>query len=99
MSRKRDRRHRIWRARIIRRDKKCIICGSIKNRQAHHIHDYSHYPELRYDENNGVCLCGLKGCHTQFHTNYKKSFRQSCNMDDWLNFLELMEYAEKIFKK
>jgi hypothetical protein len=97
MSRKNDREHRIWSAQVIRRDKCCVVCGSRKNRQAHHIHDYSHHPEVRYDIENGACLCGVTGCHTQFHCNFKKSFRQKCTEDDFLNFLDLMKYAKETF--
>ena len=28
--------YRQWRAAVIRRDSRCVICGSLQNRQAHH---------------------------------------------------------------
>ena len=83
--------YRRWRIHVIRRDKACVICGSAQKRRAHHIHDASNYVAARFDENNGVCLC--QECHTQFHCNYKKSYRQTCNMDDFLNFRALMVYG------
>ncbi len=33
----------------------------------------------------------------QFHTNFKKSFRQKCDKSDFKNFKELMQYAKRIF--
>jgi len=98
MARRNDRRHRIWAVQVIRRDKCCVICGSRKNRQAHHLHDYSSHPWVRYEPDNGVCLCGVRGCHTKFHCDYKKSFKQKCTMDDFLNFKSLMEYAKETFR-
>ena len=43
------REYRIWRAKVIRRDKRCVICGSIKNRQAHHLNHGSYFPDERFD--------------------------------------------------
>jgi hypothetical protein len=88
---RKTREYRVWRAQVIRRDKCCVICGNIKGRAAHHMHDGSSHPEVRFDPDNGVCLCAE--CHMQFHCNYKKSYRQKCTMDDFINFKELMGYA------
>jgi len=66
----------MWIAKIIRRDKTYLICGSIKNRRAHHINSGSYLPEDRYREKNGVCLCEKH--HKLFHTSYKNSFREKC---------------------
>ena len=85
---RKTREYRIWRARVIRRDRVCQICGSIKNRQAHHLNSGSYFKDERYDENNGICLCSH--CHTMFHTSYKNSFRQKCTKKDFLNFIELL---------
>ncbi len=85
--------YRNWRISVIRRDVRCVVCNTIKNRHAHHIEDYSYHPESRYDINNGVTLCG--DCHTMFHCSYKKSFRQKCTKDDWSNFLELISKLKK----
>ena len=82
--------YRIWRKNVIRRDKYCVICGSMKHRHAHHLEDGSRVPELRFDEDNGITLCS--DCHTQFHCNYKKSFREKCTMDDFINFTNLISY-------
>ena len=90
MSWRDSREYRIWRAKVIRRDKRCVICNALKNRQAHHIYHATYYPEFRFDVNNGVCLC--RECHTNFHTNFKRSFRQKCDLKDWHNFLALKDY-------
>lgn len=94
MSWRKTKEYRQWKARVIRRDKHCIICGSHKNRHAHHLENGAHNPDLRFDESNGVCLC--KHCHMNFHCNYKKSYRCKCTQDDFLNFLELIKYLKTI---
>ena len=86
--------YRLWRVRVIRRDRCCVICGSMEKRQAHHMEDASHNPDLRFDIHNGVTLC--RGCHTAFHTMYKKSFRMKCTQDDFINFKDLCGYITLI---
>jgi len=87
--------YRLWRAKVIRRDKRCKICGAIKNRVAHHINHASYFPDERFDVNNGVCLC--KDCHTNFHTNFKRSTREKCTRYDWDNFTVLAKYFKDTF--
>lgn len=88
--------YRIWRANVIRRDSRCVICGSLQNRQAHHIKDGSYHAESRFDVDNGVTLCGgsMDSCHTQFHCNFKNSFREKCEDKDWGNFIDLVTYVK-----
>jgi len=89
--------YRIWRIKVIRRDKVCQVCGSIKNRQAHHMDSGSYFPDERYDLENGVCLCHK--CHTQFHCNYKRSFKEKCTKYDYKNFMQLVKYLKTINKE
>lgn len=94
---RRDRRYAAWIRLVKRRDKKCRICGSTERLAAHHLEDGSNNPELRYELSNGVSLCGSRngkvgGCHMNFHCNFKKSYRQKCTKDDYLNFEVLSKY-------
>lgn len=58
-----------WRQQVYIRDNyECQICGSKKKINAHHILSWKHYPEKRYDINNGMTLCGE--CHTKLHQEY-----------------------------
>lgn len=55
-----DPHYKEWLKNIKRRDKGCCQwpnCGSRKRVQAHHILPWSAYPGLRFDTNNGICLC------------------------------------------
>ena len=88
------REYRIWRAHVIMRDKRCVVCGSIYNRHAHHINHSTYFIDERFDENNGICLCG--GCHMNFHCNYKRSYRQKCDRYDFDNFMVLVEYLKTL---
>ena len=92
---RRSKEYRIWRIKVIRRDKRCVICGSIKSRNAHHMDHATYFPDERFDVKNGVCLC--RKCHTQFHTNFKRSFRQKCTKYDFKNFVCLVEYFKDTF--
>jgi 5-methylcytosine-specific restriction endonuclease McrA len=87
--------YRVWRANVIRRDKRCQICGSLQNRQAHHKNHATYFPEERFDEDNGVCLC--KDCHIQFHNNFKRSNRTKCTKYDFENFKDLVTYLKGKF--
>lgn len=90
---RRTREYRQWRVSVIRRDKKCVACGSLKKRQAHHLEDGSHNSDLRFDVDNGVTLCYK--CHMAFHTMYKKSYRVKCTQDDFINYMDLYRFVEK----
>ncbi len=87
---RKTREYRTWRAHVIRRDKRCLICGTIKNRHAHHLDHASYFISLRFRTFNGVCLC--KDCHMNFHCNFKNSYREKCTQKDFLNFAELFKY-------
>jgi len=89
---RRTKAYRRWRVGVIRRDKRCIVCSSIKKREAHHLASVEYHKELRFELDNGVTLC--RKCHTQFHCNYKKSFRQKTTADDFENFMELIKYIK-----
>jgi len=80
--------YRVWRVLVIRRDKRCVICNSIKNRQVHHKNSASYFTDERFIPENGVCLC--RECHTDFHTNFKRSFREKCTEYDYDNFTTLV---------
>jgi len=56
-----------WASLVKHRDGKCVKCSSVYDLHAHHIKPYAKYPDLRYDLNNGVTLCG--DCHRKEHKN------------------------------
>lgn len=86
--------YRIWRAGVIRKTPKCIICNSIKNRQAHHINNGEHHPEGRFDVKNGITLC--RKCHSIFHNSYVGSFRMKCTKKQWKKFNKLVKYIKSL---
>ena len=43
----------------------CEICNSNSNLHAHHIIEWSEYPQGRIDVKNGMCLCAK--CHAYMH--------------------------------
>jgi len=84
--------YRLWRILVIRRDSVCQVCGSLKNREAHHLNHATYYPEQRFEIANGITLC--KNCHMQFHTNFLRSFREKCTLVDYDNFKQLIAYIK-----
>ena len=53
-----------WRGAVFRLfGQKCIRCGYAGNIHAHHVMPVNEYPELVFEPNNGVPLCG--NCHTE----------------------------------
>lgn len=70
---------RSWRNEVLKRDgHKCAECGSENNLQAHHIYEWSEYPALRIDVDNGITLCG--NCHHKEHPHMgEKIFTKNLN--------------------
>ena len=62
--------YRQWRKNVFERDEYiCQDCGDDKggNLEAHHIKEFSKYPELGLELSNGITLC--KTCHEKRHFN------------------------------
>ena len=57
---------------INRKKTSCLICGSTKKLESHHIKPISDYPELRYDPTNIMVVCNT--CHDIIHDRAKTSF-------------------------
>lgn len=54
-----------WRKAVFERDNwTCQECGA-HGEQAHHIKQWAHHSELRFDVDNGITLC--KACHAKKH--------------------------------
>lgn len=85
--------YRVWRAKVIRRDKRCAVCNSIKNRHAHHKNNGDDFPEQRFIVDNGVTLC--KDCHIQYHCQFHRGFYEKTTKERFDNFIELCEYLHE----
>lgn len=62
---------------------KCIICGTRKNLEPHHILQVKPYDELYSSVSNGCLIC--KDCHHDYHERYGSN----------INPVSLVQYAKK----
>jgi 5-methylcytosine-specific restriction endonuclease McrA len=54
-----------WSKTVKKRDKVCQVCYSKDTLHSHHIFEKAKYPQLTFNENNGIVLC--EKCHYQVH--------------------------------
>lgn len=63
-----------WRQSVLLRDgHRCVFCGATENLEADHIKPKVHYPDLKYDIDNGRTLCNP--CHRKTETYGSKVHR------------------------
>lgn len=94
---RRTKEYRRWRIHVIRRDKCCVICGTLKNREAHHMNHSTYFVDERFDVDNGITIC--KYCHMVFHTSFKRSYRTKCTKYDFGQFVELIDRMKPFLSK
>ena len=76
-----------WKEAVYKRDNyTCFVCGDNKggNLNAHHVKNFSEFPELRFDVDNGITLC--KKCHTDKDSFHAKYGRKNNNIDQLSDF-------------
>lgn len=63
----------------------CAKCGKIDTEhcQAHHIFPKAGYPNIAYDEGNGIVLC--QSCHADYHKKYSVDDVNPYTFIGWLN--------------
>ena len=77
--------YRLWRETVFSRDGwTCQKTGKIGyDLQAHHIHNFADYPELRFAIDNGITLS--KKAHQQFHKKFGKKNNTKQQLNEFLN--------------
>ena len=77
--------YRLWREAVYKRDNwTCQKYGIVGNRLvAHHIKNFSKYPELRFSIDNGITLS--RKAHEQFHKKYGKRNNNREQLIEFLN--------------
>jgi len=101
MSIRNSKEYRIARAKHLRKNPRCIICGTIKGRSVHHMNSLRYFKDQACDLDNLVTLCDYRSnnCHSLFHTVFKHSYREKCTKDDFKRFMKLIMYKEQLSDK
>jgi hypothetical protein len=81
-----------WRDSVYAKDwYTCQCCGKSKGiiKNAHHILPYASHEELRYDVNNGICMC--RDCHyttikDSFHNKYGTTNNTPEQLEEFINW-------------
>ncbi len=72
-----------WRQSVFMRDKwLCRKCWKGKRLHAHHIKNFSQYPELRFSVDNWITLC--KDHHIEFHNKYWRKNNNLQQLEEYL---------------
>jgi len=75
--------HKKWTKEVYKKDNfACVICGTKRNLQAHHIDGYNWCKEKRTDVNNGATLC--KEHHKDFHNEYGYGWNNKEQFEEFL---------------
>jgi len=68
---RRSRKSKEWSRQVIERDgNKCTECGATEKLHAHHLIPWNENKDLRFDLDNGICLCS--SCHTKADQKIRK---------------------------
>lgn len=67
----------------------CDCCGQVGgDLRSHHLDNFKNNPKLRYDLNNGVCLC--ESCHNEFHS-HMGGTKMSCTAQDYYEWKQIKQ--------
>lgn len=86
---RKDSKNERWRVAVFLRDNhQCQACGDKKggNLEAHHLYNWKHHPNKRYDTENGISLC--KTCHKEFHA-WMGGTHVKCTEGDYYEWLNI----------
>lgn len=70
----------------------CSIRGGVL--VSHHLMSYHKYKDLRYDINNGICLC--TECHKNFHSSYGQKNNTKEQFDEYKFYKQLNKLVDSV---
>ena len=85
-AKRRNPEYRKWRKDVLSHFGRCFLCGETKGLEVHHINSFQENEELRYDKQNGVCLC--TNCHRKYHTTFLGGYSVLATKQSFQRFME-----------
>lgn len=84
-----------WVKSVYKRDGyKCVVCNKkVRKLEAHHLNCWSHFPEQRYNIENGTTVC--RKCHTNFHLHFMGGWKEVCTQNDFHRFINERQMSSK----
>lgn len=81
---RKDSKNMVWKT-AVKRPGFCLRCRSKIKLIAHHIEAYRDNEELRFDVNNGACLC--EKCHKDYHLRFMGGYKNGATRKSFLEWL------------
>lgn len=81
---------------VLSEQRECVVCGSKKNLNIHHLVHCQSFEKKYSDKNNLVVMC--RDCHREYHNNFSKSTPYTLFMYARIKNLRREEYYKEQIK-
>lgn len=93
--------YRLYRQEVIKKDNySCVVCGTHKNLEVHHIYSFAIYPSERLNPASGMCLCWLHhstSSNIGFHRIYGNNNTTPEQLEEYINNIWQLNGENKKF--
>ena len=93
--------YRLYRQEVMKKDNySCVVCGTHKNLEVHHIYSFAIYPSDRLNPASGMCLCWLHhstSSNIGFHRIYGNNNNTPEQLEEYINNIWQLNGENKKF--